>query len=136
MIKILADRLAEAFAEWLHQKVRTTLWAYQKNESLALNSLLNEEYQGIRPAIGYPSLPDHSEKTVLFHWLNAEKNTGIHLTENWVMYPGASVCGIYLAHPSAQYFEVGKISAEQLADYAQRKKISTAEAQRLLNPNL
>ncbi len=136
MIKILADRLVEAFAEWLHQKVRKELWAYRKNESLALNSLLNEEYQGIRPAIGYPSIPDHSEKTVLFHWLNAEKNTGIHLTENWVMYPGASVCGIYLAHPSAQYFEVGKISAEQLADYAQRKKISTAEAQRLLNPNL
>jgi len=136
MIKILADRLVEAFAEWLHQKVRIELWAYRKNESLALNSLLNEEYQGIRPAIGYPSIPDHSEKTVLFHWLDAEKNTGIHLTENWVMYPGASVCGIYLAHPSAQYFEVGKISAEQLADYAQRKKISTAEAQRLLNPNL
>ncbi|HPT04560.1 MAG TPA: methionine synthase [Bacteroidales bacterium] len=136
MIKILADRLVEAFAEWLHQKVRKELWAYRKNESLALNSLLNEEYQGIRPAIGYPSIPDHSEKTVLFHWLNAEKNTGIHLTENWVMYPGASVCGIYLAHPSAQYFEVGKISAEQLADYAQRKKISTEEAQRLLNPNL
>jgi len=136
MIKILADRLVEAFAEWLHQKVRKELWAYQKNERLALNSLLNEEYQGIRPAIGYPSIPDHSEKTVLFHWLNAEKNTGIHLTKNWVMYPGASVCGIYLAHPSAQYFEVGKISAEQLADYAQRKKISTEEAQRLLNPNL
>ncbi|HNY07817.1 MAG TPA: methionine synthase [Bacteroidales bacterium] len=136
MIKILADRLVEAFAEWLHQKVRKELWAYRKNESLALNSLLNEEYQGIRPAIGYPSIPDHSEKTVLFHWLDAEKNTGIHLTENWVMYPGASVCGIYLAHPSAQYFEVGKISAEQLADYAQRKKISTEEAQRLLNPNL
>ena len=136
MIKILADRLVEAFAEWLHQKVRKELWAYRKNERLALNSLLNEEYQGIRPAIGYPSIPDHSEKTVLFHWLDAEKNTGIHLTENWVMYPGASVCGIYLAHPSAQYFEVGKISAEQLADYAQRKKISTEEAQRLLNPNL
>lgn len=136
MIKILADRLVEAFAEWLHQKVRKELWAYRKNESLALNSLLNEEYQGIRPAIGYPSIPDHSEKTVLFHWLDAEKNTGIHLTENWVMYPGASVCGIYLAHPSAQYFEVGKISAEQLADYAQRKKINTEEAQRLLNPNL
>jgi 5-methyltetrahydrofolate--homocysteine methyltransferase len=136
MIKILADRLVEAFAEWLHQKVRKELWAYRKNESLVLNSLLNEEYQGIRPAIGYPSLPDHSEKTILFHWLNAEKNTGIHLTENWVMYPGASVCGIYLAHPSAQYFEVGKISAEQLADYAQRKKISMVEAQRLLHSNL
>ena len=136
MIKILADRLAEAFAEWLHQKVRTILWAYQKNENLALSSLLKEEYRGIRPAIGYPSLPDHSEKTILFHWLNAEKNTGIHLTENWVMHPGASVCGIYLAHPSAQYFEVGKISAEQLADYAQRKKISMVEAQRLLHSNL
>lgn len=136
MVKILADRLAEAFAEFLHYKVRTEIWAYATDEKPDIAALLSEEYQGIRPAPGYPACPEHSEKQVLFRLLEAEKNTGVCLTENYAMYPPAAVSGFYFAHPDARYFNVGKISPDQLADYARRKNISEAEAERLLNANL
>ena len=127
MIKILADRLAEAFAELLHKKVRTEYWGYASEESLQVEEMIREKYQGIRPAIGYPSLPDHTEKTKLFALLNAEKNTGIRLTENFAMHPGASVCGYYFSHPQAKYFVVDKITKDQVESYAQRKNMSVED---------
>ncbi len=135
MLKILADRLAEAFAELIHEKVRKEYWAYASDEELPVHSLLKEEYQGIRPAPGYPACPEHSEKRSIFDLLQAEK-IGISLTENFAMYPAASVSGYYFAHPKTQYFNVGKISEDQLEDYAQRKGFSKKEAERLLNANL
>lgn len=134
--KILADRLVEAFAETIHERVRKEFWGYAKNESLGLDGLLKERYLGIRPAIGYPACPDHSEKAVLFKLLNVEKNTGISLTENFSMFPQASVCGFYLAHPQAKYFAVGKIDRTQCADYAQRKSMRLSEAEKWLAPIL
>ncbi|MEZ5196708.1 MAG: methionine synthase [Bacteroidales bacterium] len=136
MMKILADRLAEAFAELMHEKVRKEFWAYAKNEKLELNDLLKENYQGIRPAPGYPACPDHSEKCVLFNLLNVEKHTGIELTENFAMYPAASVSGFYFAHPISQYFNVGKIGKDQLQDYAIRKNENPAQIESWLNANL
>lgn len=136
MVKILADRLAEAFAEFLHHKVRTKLWAYAPDELLNVANMLSEEYQGIRPAPGYPACPEHSEKETLFKILDAVKHTGVQLTENFAMYPPAAVSGFYFAHPEAKYFNVGKISHDQLADYAGRKNLSESEAERLLNANL
>jgi len=132
MLKILADRLAEAFAEVLHLKVRKELWAYAKNEDLSLDELHLCNYCGIRPAPGYPACPDHSEKAELFRILNAEENIGISLTESFMMIPAASVCGWYFANPDAKYFSVGKISKEQLSDYAQRKNITIEEAMKWL----
>jgi len=121
MLKVLADRLAEAFAELLHEKTRKELWGYEPTEKLSINEMIREKYQGIRPAPGYPACPDHLEKITLFDLLDATKNTGIELTENLSMHPGASVCGWYFAHPQAKYFTVGKISNDQLKDYSRRK---------------
>jgi len=136
MVKVLSDRLAEAFAEYLHHQVRTSIWAYAANEGLRPEDMLDESYQGIRPAPGYPACPEHSEKEVLFNLLQAEKHTGVKLTENYAMYPPASVSGFYFAHPDAQYFNVGKIGKDQLVDYAGRKGVEPGEMERLLNANL
>ncbi|MBC8043904.1 MAG: methionine synthase, partial [Rhizobacter sp.] len=136
MTKALADRLAEAFAEWLHEKVRTELWGYAPAEKLANDSLIEETYQGIRPAPGYPACPDHTEKSILFDLLGAERHTGITLTESYAMFPAASVSGFYFAHPRAEYFGLGKISKDQVADYAARKGLTLEETERWLSPNL
>ncbi len=136
MIKALADRLAEAFAEYLHREVRTRHWGYAAGENLDNESLIRESYQGIRPAPGYPACPEHSEKTTLFELLDATAGAGITLTEHFAMLPAASVSGWYLAHPDSRYFGIGKIGSDQLSDYAVRKGISESEAERLLRPNL
>jgi len=135
MAKALADRLAEAFAECLHKRVREE-WGYGRDESLSSEDLLKERYRGIRPAPGYPAMPDHTEKRTLFNLLDAEVNSGIELTENYAMIPASSVCGLYFSHPDAQYFSVGKIGADQLEDYAARKGMTVVEMQRWLRPNL
>lgn len=132
MIKALADRLAEAFAELLHKKVRTEFWAYTENETLSSAELINEEYQGIRPAPGYPAQPDHTEKLTIWKLLDVEKNTGITLTESLAMVPTAAVSGLYFSHPQAHYFGVGKINKEQIEDYARRKNISVEVAEKWL----
>ncbi|WP_336515014.1 methionine synthase [Pollutibacter soli] len=136
MLQALADRLAEAFAECLHQRVRKEYWGYVPQESLDNTALIKEEYQGIRPAPGYPACPDHTEKHKLFHLLNATENTGISLTESLAMYPAASVCGWYFAHPESKYFGVGKIEKDQLADYTQRKNMDAEVVERWLRPVL
>jgi 5-methyltetrahydrofolate--homocysteine methyltransferase len=136
MIKILADRLAEAFAEMMHQRVRKEFWGYASAEQIDIPSMIREEYQGIRPAPGYPACPEHSEKRVLFDLLEADQQIGIHLTENYAMFPGASVSGFYFSHPQAQYFNLGRISKDQVIDYARRKNISVERAEKLLNTNL
>ncbi|MEN9571467.1 MAG: methionine synthase [Bacteroidota bacterium] len=134
ILQALADRLAEAFAECLHQKTRTQLWGYAQQEQLGNEQLIQEAYQGIRPAPGYPACPDHTEKYKLFNLLGGEDATGIHLTESLAMYPASSVCGWYFAHPESKYFGVGKIAEDQLADYAQRKQMSINDATRWLRP--
>ena len=136
LLKALADRFAEAFAERLHQHVRTDLWGYAPQEQLTNAALIKEEYRGIRPAPGYPACPDHSLKPMLFDLLDAEANTGITLTENFAMYPTAAVSGFYFAHPEAQYFGVARIGRDQLEDYAQRRGVDMATAERWLRPNL
>jgi 5-methyltetrahydrofolate--homocysteine methyltransferase len=136
MLQALADRLAEAFAELLHKKVRTTYWGYNAGESLLNDDLIKEKYQGIRPAPGYPACPDHTEKIKLFELLQAEKEIKISLTENLAMYPASSVCGWYFAHPESKYFGVGKIEQDQLIDYASRKSMTIDEATRWLRPIL
>ncbi len=136
MLKALADRLAEALAEMLHQKVRTKLWGYATDEQLDNRALIDERYSGIRPAVGYPASPDHTEKDLLWELLQAEENTGIRLTESKAMLPTAAVSGLYFAHPQARYFAVGKIDKEQVADYAGRKGLSLEEMERWLAPNL
>lgn len=136
MLKILADRLAEAFAEHLHLRIRKEFWAYAPDENLTKEQILKEEYQGIRPAPGYPACPEHSEKLTLFHLMDVPRQTGISLTESFMMVPAASVSGYYFAHPSSQYFAVGKISRDQAEDYAQRKGISLQKAEKLLNTHL
>ena len=135
-LQALADRLAEAFAELLHVKTRKEMWGYAKDEDLKVEALVKEEYKGIRPAPGYPACPDHTEKYKLFDLLNASENAGISLTESLAMYPAASVCGWYFAHSESKYFGVGKISREQLEDYASRKNMPIAEAERWLRPVL
>lgn len=135
MAKALADRLAEAFAEWLHWQVRRW-WGYGREESLDHQALIKEEYRGIRPAFGYPACPDHTEKVRLFRLLNAEQHTGIHLTEAYAMHPAASVCGLYFAHPEARYFAIDRISKEQVEDYARRKGTEVREVERWLAPYL
>lgn len=136
MVKILADRLAEAFAEWLHFKVRTQYWGYSPDEPAVAEQLFSESYRGIRPAAGYPACPDHREKNTIFALLNATGNAGISLTETLMMVPAASVSGLYFAHPEAQYFNVGKIGADQVEDYAQRMGVPVAEAERFIRTNL
>jgi 5-methyltetrahydrofolate--homocysteine methyltransferase len=136
MVKAIADRLAEATAEWLHEKVRKELWGYMADETLSNEQLIKEEYMGIRPAPGYPACPEHTEKRKLFDLLNAEQHTDVHLTESFAMYPAASVSGWYFAHPEAKYFPLGKIGRDQVEDYARRKGMNVAEAERWLAPNL
>ena len=136
MLQALADRLAEAFAELMHKKVRTEFWGYDKSEKLENDELIKEKYRGIRPAPGYPACPDHTEKTTLFKLLDVEKNTGIKLTESLAMYPASSVSGLYFAHPESRYFGVGKIGKDQVEDYASSKGITMDEAERWLSPVL
>jgi len=136
LIKALADRLAEAFAEKLHEEVRKKYWGYAVAESLSNEELVKEKYRGIRPAPGYPAQPDHTEKKLLFELLQAEKNTSINLTESLAMYPAASVCGLYFAHPEAKYFTTGKIYKDQIIDYHKRKGMSIEEIERWLAPVL
>lgn len=136
LIKAIADRLAEAFAEYMHQKVRKVNWGYAANESLNNRELISEKYQGIRPAAGYPACPDHTEKEKLWQLLKVEENTGISLTESYAMYPTASVSGLYFSHPESKYFAVGKIKEDQVADYALRKNKSFEEVKKWLGPNL
>jgi 5-methyltetrahydrofolate--homocysteine methyltransferase len=136
MIKALADRLAEAFAEYLHAQVRLHFWGHSSDEALTLEDLIREKYVGIRPAPGYPACPEHSEKETLFRLLNATTQTGMELTESFAMTPAASVSGWFFSHPQSQYFGIGKIDTGQLKDYAERKKISQERATQLLAPNL
>lgn len=136
MLKALADRLAEAFAEHLHQLVRTDYWKYTTENEISNEQLINEDYQGIRPAPGYPACPDHTQKELIFELLEVEKNTGIQLTEGYTMYPAASVSGFYYAHPQSQYFVLGNIDEEQLNDYVTRKNIDLEKAKKILEPNL
>ncbi|MCZ2267366.1 MAG: methionine synthase [Ignavibacteriales bacterium] len=136
MIKAIADRLAEAFAEHLHELVRKEYWGYSENENYSNEELIKENYIGIRPAPGYPAQPDHTEKPILFSLLDAEKNSGIKLTESMAMYPAASVCGLYFSHPQAKYFNVGKIEKDQVLDYHRRKGMNLIEIERWLSPIL
>ncbi|UOQ66359.1 methionine synthase [Hymenobacter volaticus] len=136
MMKALADRLAEAFAERLHQRVREEFWGYDPAENLSNEDLIQEKYKGVRPAPGYPGCPDHTEKITLFQLLDAENKTGIRLTENLAMYPASSVSGLYYAHPDSRYFGLGRIGADQVADIAQRKNMPLPELERWLMPNL
>jgi len=136
MVKAIADRLAEAMAEFMHQKIRKDIWGYAADETLTNEELIYEKYQGIRPAAGYPASPDHTEKETLWKLLDVENNTGISLTESYAMYPTASVSGLYFAHPEAKYFAVGKIDTTQVADYAERKGADFNATQKWLGPNL
>jgi len=136
MAKALADRLAEALAERMHQRVRREFWAYAPDETLGNKELIAESYRGIRPAPGYPAQPDHTEKATLFSLLDAERATGVKLTESFAMWPGASVCGLYFSHPDSYYFGVGKIERDQVADYANRKGLTLAEMEKWLAPIL
>jgi 5-methyltetrahydrofolate--homocysteine methyltransferase len=135
MAEAIADRLAEAFAECLHKMVRDA-WGYGRQEHLSPQELIAERYRGIRPAPGYPASPDHSEKATIWRLLNVEENTGMRLTENYAMWPGSSVSGVYFAHPESRYFSLGKIGLDQVEDYAARKGWSVNEAERWLGPNL
>lgn len=136
LLESLADRLAEAFAERMHQRVRTELWAYQPDEELDNEALIAERYRGIRPAPGYPACPEHTEKATLFKLLDVTERTGIELTESMAMWPGAAVSGWYFSHPQSQYFVVGRLAQDQVADYARRKGWTLQEAERWLAPNL
>src|SRR4051794_13117865 len=136
LCKALADRLAEAFAERMHARVRREFWAYAPDEALSPEDLILEKYQGIRPAPGYPAQPDHTEKATLFALLDAENNAGVKLTESFAMWPGSSVSGLYFSHPGSFYFGVGKIERDQVEDYAARKGMSVAETERWLGPVL
>jgi 5-methyltetrahydrofolate--homocysteine methyltransferase len=132
MLKALADRLAEAFAELMHKKVRKEFWGYAKHEDLKNEELIKEEYAGIRPAPGYPAQPDHTEKNTIWKLLDVEKNTGIILTESLAMVPTAAVSGLYFAHPQSHYFGIGKLNKEQIEDYAKRKNMSVEDIERWL----
>ncbi|MFK8011981.1 MAG: vitamin B12 dependent-methionine synthase activation domain-containing protein, partial [Marinicellaceae bacterium] len=136
MLKALADRFAEAFAEHLHHLIRTDYWGYAESEDLNNDELINEKYQGIRPAPGYPACPDHTQKELLFKLLDVENTIGVELTEGFAMYPASSVSGFYYSHPESQYFVLGKIGEDQLQDYAQRKGIDLEKARKILAPNL
>ncbi len=136
MVKALADRLAEAFAERLHERVRKEFWGHASNEALDNDALVREEYTGIRPAPGYPACPDHTEKELLFRLIDATKNAGVKLTESFAMLPAASVSGFYFSHPEAKYFAVGKLGKDQVEDYAKRKNMKLDILERWLSPNL
>ncbi len=136
LTKAIADRLAEAFAELLHEKVRKEFWGYAELENISNEELIQEKYVGIRPAPGYPAQPDHTEKQIIFSLLDAERNTGIKLTDSMAMYPAASVCGLYFSHPKAKYFTTGKIGKDQVLDYHRRKGMSIEEVERWLSPVL
>jgi 5-methyltetrahydrofolate--homocysteine methyltransferase len=136
LLESLADRLAEAFAERLHERVRTEFWAYQPDEELDSDALIKERYVGIRPAPGYPACPEHTEKQTLWKLLDVKANTGIELTESMAMWPGASVSGFYFSHPQSQYFVLGRVGRDQVQDYAKRKGWTMDEAEKWLSPNL
>jgi len=136
LVKALADRLAEAFAERLHERVRKEFWGYAGNEALDNDALVREEYAGIRPAPGYPACPDHTEKELLFRLIDATANAGVKLTESFAMWPAAAVSGFYFSHPQSQYFAVGKLARDQVEDYARRKGMDLATVERWLSPNL
>jgi 5-methyltetrahydrofolate--homocysteine methyltransferase len=136
MVKALADRFAEALAEAMHARVRRELWAYAPDEAYTPDELITEPYKGIRPAPGYPAQPDHTEKATLFRLLDAERLTGVKLTESYAMWPASSVSGVYIAHPQAHYFGVAKVERDQVEDYAARKGMATAEVERWLGPVL
>jgi 5-methyltetrahydrofolate--homocysteine methyltransferase len=136
MLKALADRLAEAFAELMHKKVRKEIWGYAKDENFKNEELIKEEYAGIRPAPGYPAQPDHTEKLTIWKLLDVEKNTGIILTDSLAMFPTAAVSGLYFANEHAHYFGLGKINGEQVEDYAKRKEMKVEEAEKWLSPVL
>lgn len=136
MIKAVADRFAEAFAEELHERVRKELWGYQPEETLDTHDLLRVSYEGIRPAPGYPSQPDHTEKATFWKLMDVEKETGIEITDSLAIWPPSSTCGIYFAHPKSKYFAVGKIQKDQAEVYAQRKSLSTEQMERWLAPML
>ena len=136
LLEALADRLAEAFAERLHQRVRTELWGYAAGEDLDNEALIAERYRGIRPAPGYPACPEHTEKRTLWQLLDVETRVGIELTGSMAMWPGAAVSGWYFSHPESQYFVVGRLGRDQVDDYAERKGWTRAEAERWLSSNL
>ena len=136
LVKAIADRLAEAFAEKLHEDVRKIYWGYSTSESYSNNELINERYRGIRPAPGYPACPDHTEKKSLFTLLKASQEIGITLTSNYAMSPAASVSGFYFSHREARYFGIGKIDKDQVVNYSRRKMIPLSEAEKWLQPNL
>jgi 5-methyltetrahydrofolate--homocysteine methyltransferase len=136
MLKVLADRLAEALAERLHERVRREFWGYAPEEHCSNEQLIREQYRGIRPAPGYPSCPDHTEKAKLFALLQPEQHVGITLTESYAMYPAAAVSGWYFSHPEARYINIGRVDRDQIEDYARRKGMSVATMERWLAPNL
>jgi 5-methyltetrahydrofolate--homocysteine methyltransferase len=136
LVKALADRFAEAFAEFLHCKVRKEIWGYAPDEDLSGLDLIRQRYQGIRPAPGYPACPEHTEKGTIWDILDVERRIGATLTENYAMWPAASVSGLYFSHPESRYFALGEIERDQLEDYAERKGMSLEEAERWLSPNL
>jgi 5-methyltetrahydrofolate--homocysteine methyltransferase len=136
MVQSLADRLAEAFAEYMHARVRREIWGYAPDETLSGQDLIDEAYRGIRPAPGYPACPDHTEKRILFDLLDAENHTGIRLTESFAMWPASSVSGFYFSHPESAFFGVGRIGRDQVEDYARRKNMGLAEMEKWLAPNL
>ena len=135
MTEALADRLAEAFAECLHKRVRDE-WGYGRAEGLTNDEIIHEKYRGIRPAAGYPASPDHTEKGPLWRLLDVEAKTGMFITESFAMWPGSSVSGLYFAHPESRYFSLGKIDRDQVVDYHERKGMSVEEVERWLGPNL
>jgi 5-methyltetrahydrofolate--homocysteine methyltransferase len=133
MVKAIADRLAEAFAEMLHHKARIQ-WGYEAEGELTKDALIHENYQGIRPAPGYPAQPDHTEKPILFELLGATDATGVYLTESCAMHPGAAVCGLYFSHPESHYFALSELQKDQIEDYAARKGMSVQEVEKWLGP--
>ena len=136
MVKALADRLAEAFAEYLHEKVRKEIWGYAANEFLTNDDLIGESYKGIRPAPGYPACPDHLEKETIWNVLDIENEIGVKLTESLAMWPASSVSGYYFANENAKYFGVGKIKSDQVSDFAKRRNITVEKAIKWLQPNI
>jgi 5-methyltetrahydrofolate--homocysteine methyltransferase len=136
MVKAIADRLVEAFAEYLHKMIRIKYWGYDEKEKLTNEDLIKENYSGIRPAPGYPACPDHLEKKTIWKILNVENNIGVKLTESMAMWPAASVSGYYFANKEAKYFGLGKINEDQVQNYSLRRKINIDEANKWLNPNI
>jgi 5-methyltetrahydrofolate--homocysteine methyltransferase len=136
MVKVLADRLAEAFAELLHKKVRMEIWGYSPDENFFTDEIFHEKYVGIRPAPGYPACPDHRGKEYIFSLLNVNKESGMWLTENLAMFPGASVAGYYFSHPKSKYFNIGKVGIDQVRDYAKRLERSIDETEKFIPSNL